>query len=712
MQLHTFERDDSGSVDRAAVDPSFRGPRLRPGLFGNFLEHLTGSTVGGIEAGVCANPTLVSSVNLTAKQQEEFLANGRQLEAHAREGRSIDRTWHPFPLATGFGVAVLDEPQSGPVSYAELAMPFGWIGEGGACSDMARLGTGVRLPGDAAMHQGVFLPARGPVALLVTVTAQAVGGGSAELEVSLRRRIGPEAGAVLARANGALTGSGWQEIELRLDAVTTAPGEPVDLWVRRVADGPGSVVIDRVWALPSDHVDGLDPDLLDAARDLGVPWLRWPGGNFANDYHWRDGVGPIAHRPTRPNVTWGGVETNTFGTHEYLRLCELIGAEPHITVNSGTGSPEEAAAWVEYCNGAEDTPMGALRAANGHPAPFGVTVWEIGNENYGAWQAGCTGSDENARRFAAFAPAMRAASPIPLTLLGCGNWFDLAPDGRDLQHVSADGAWHAELLAAGAPDLDSISLHALPSNDLLLEDASEAEAHESILAHVVTAERHQLPALLELAREATGSRRAPATISVTEWGPLGSRTDRAMVEWLGGALYASTFLAAMARLGDHVLMTSPNGLLHGGGLKRAGGHVYTTPMADVLARWSTLAGSEPLGCRVTGAAFDVKHPTDLGDAETDVPRVDVFAAARPTGDVAVVLTSRCWDEARPVELRGLGSEARIAELFDCTDLGATPTPSQRQVATWRPHEVSAADDVLQVSVPARSIVWLELAAPS
>ena len=119
-------------------------------------------------------------------------------------------------------------------------------------------------------------------------------------------------------------------------------------------------MVDRVLVYPDDHIDHADPEVVNHLRRSGLPLLRWPGGNFASGYDWRDGVGTVDERPVRPNPVWDGLEYNLFGTDEFMRFCENVGCEPSLCVNAGDGTPEEAAAWVEYCNGSTETPLGAL----------------------------------------------------------------------------------------------------------------------------------------------------------------------------------------------------------------------------------------------------------------------------------------------------------------------------------------------------------------
>src|SRR5690606_7987033 len=135
----------------------------------------------------------------------------------------------------------------------------------------------------------------------------------------------------------------------------------------------------------------------------------WPGGNLASGYHWMEGIGPWEERPSMPNPSWPGLNSNFVGTDEYLRLAELLGIQPLITVNAGDGTAEEAARWVEYVNVDTTTEMGRLRARNGHPEPYGVRFWNIGNELWGHWQIGYTSPEKHAHRYAEFAQIGRAA---------------------------------------------------------------------------------------------------------------------------------------------------------------------------------------------------------------------------------------------------------------------------------------------------------------
>jgi alpha-N-arabinofuranosidase len=149
----------------------------------------------------------------------------------------------------------------------------------------------------------------------------------------------------------------------------------------------GGVIYDGIWVGPDSsipNVDGIRAQLVERVRQLGKVVIRWPGGCFADRYHWRDGIGPRARRPRRFGRWREVTEPNHFGTHEFLRFCELCGADPYLAGNVGTGSPEEFQQWVEYCNApAGSTTLADERADNGHPEPFRVRYWGVGNESWG-----------------------------------------------------------------------------------------------------------------------------------------------------------------------------------------------------------------------------------------------------------------------------------------------------------------------------------------
>ena len=149
----------------------------------------------------------------------------------------------------------------------------------------------------------------------------------------------------------------------------------------------GRCIYDGFWVGDSIKVprkDRIRLDVVEALKKIQIPNLRWPGGCFADEYHWRDGIGPRNQRPKMVNTNWGGVtEDNSFGTHEFMELCELLNCEPYIAGNVGSGTVEEMAKWVEYFNFDGESPMANLRKQNGHAKPWKVTYWGVGNESWG-----------------------------------------------------------------------------------------------------------------------------------------------------------------------------------------------------------------------------------------------------------------------------------------------------------------------------------------
>ncbi len=166
--------------------------------------------------------------------------------------------------------------------------------------------------------------------------------------------------------------------------------------------------------------DGFRTDVMDALRRLRMTAMRYPGGNFASGYHWFDGVGPRAERPTVRELAWQSIEPNQFGTDEYIALCNKMGWTPMLSVNLGTGTPEEARDWVEYCNCPPGTHIAQMRADNGHPDPFGVKLWCLGNEMDGPWQLGHVPADQYAIRAQQAAKMMKDVDPS-LELVVCGS---------------------------------------------------------------------------------------------------------------------------------------------------------------------------------------------------------------------------------------------------------------------------------------------------
>ncbi|MBR4953032.1 MAG: alpha-N-arabinofuranosidase, partial [Oscillospiraceae bacterium] len=147
---------------------------------------------------------------------------------------------------------------------------------------------------------------------------------------------------------------------------------------------------------PSADADGLRTDVIDLIKPLGLPLIRYPGGNFLSGYRWEDGIGPKDKRPKRLDLAWQALEPNTFGTDEFMDFCEKAGTAPMMGVNLGTGTPQNAADLVEYCNFPGGTHYSDLRIKNGHEKPYGIKTWCLGNEMDGPWQICAKSAEEYA----------------------------------------------------------------------------------------------------------------------------------------------------------------------------------------------------------------------------------------------------------------------------------------------------------------------------
>jgi len=224
----------------------------------------------------------------------------------------------------------------------------------------------------------------------------------------------------------------------------------------------GRAVYEGVYEPASAQADeyGFRRDVLAALKRLGMTTLRYPGGNFASGYHWMDGIGPQAGRPTTLNLAWHSLELNHFGTGEFMQLCRLLGSSPMLTVNLGTGTPEEARNWIEYCNVEAETQYALRRSQNGREEPYGVKLWCLGNEMDGPWQLGHVPAAEYALRAQQAAKMMKDVDRS-IELIACGSSGIGLPTYLE---------WDRTVLEVLGDEADYLSLHRYvgnPSGDTL-----------------------------------------------------------------------------------------------------------------------------------------------------------------------------------------------------------------------------------------------------
>lgn len=236
---------------------------------------------------------------------------------------------------------------------------------------------------------------------------------------------------------------------------------------------------------------GVRTDTVALLQELDLPVLRWPGGCFADDYHWEDGVGPRTERPRRRNLWWTQgrenvpEESNAFGTDEFLRLCERLDTEPYLAANVGSGNPDEALDWVEYCNYDGDTDYANARRENGHEEPYDVRYWGVGNENWGC--GGRFDPADYALKYRTFANYLRGFNNLmgsedtPLDLVACGHITEqwnrefmeaLGTDAHMVDHLSI----HRYYKAGDATDFDDEEYYRLFAESEKLVDDIERTA--------------------------------------------------------------------------------------------------------------------------------------------------------------------------------------------------------------------------------------------
>src|SRR5208283_2180415 len=190
-----------------------------------------------------------------------------------------------------------------------------------------------------------------------------------------------------------------------------AQGDSDDAQLEITATGSGSFHIGAVSLMPADNIEGFRAEVIAALKQLHSGVYRFPGGNFVSAHEWRYGIGDPDKRPPIYDPVWHALQPNDVGTDEFLALCRLLGVDPYITVNAGFGDAWSAKDLVEYTNGAITTPMGKWRAANGHPQPYHVKLWGIGNEPWGDYQMGAMSIEQFELKHDMFAKAMRAVDP-------------------------------------------------------------------------------------------------------------------------------------------------------------------------------------------------------------------------------------------------------------------------------------------------------------
>ncbi|MCM1036560.1 MAG: alpha-N-arabinofuranosidase [Bacteroides sp.] len=485
----------------------------------------------------------------------------------------------------------------------------------------------------------------------------------------------------------------------RLDRVDTALTIPAEIY-GQFAEHLGTCIYGGLWVgedSPVPNTDGYRTDVLNALRELRVPVMRWPGGCFADEYHWTDGIGPRHQRPRMVNTNWGGtVEDNSFGTHEFFNLCELIGCEPYLSGNVGSGTVEELAKWVEYIT-AEDGPMAARRKANGREKPWRLKYLGVGNESWG-----CGGSftpEAYANEYRRYQTYCRDFGSNRLYKIASGasdydyNWTDvLMRNARDhmrglsLHYYTVPG-WTGS--KGSATDFSADDHYWTMGKCLEIEDV--IARHDSIMT-VYDPERR-------------------VALIVDEWGTWWDQEPGTVPGHLyqqntmRDALVAALSLNVFHRHTDRVRMANIAqiaNVLQSMILTR-GERMVLTPTYYVFKMYAPHQGA-------TVVPVDIDSPERIVRGGRTVPTVSA-TASRKDGMLTVTLSNIDLDKPVDVSIPLSGIKARLesGEILTAADIRDYNDFGRPERVTLRPYAgARLKDGKLSLQLPAKSVVSLRV----
>lgn len=454
---------------------------------------------------------------------------------------------------------------------------------------------------------------------------------------------------------------------------------------------PGSLRIGCLSLMPADNVQGMRADTLELVRKLNAPIVRWPGGNFVSGYHWKDGIGPRDARPPRWERAWNDVEDNDFGIDEFMVFCRLVKTEPLVVVNTGLGSVQEAVEEVEYANGSAKTRGGAQRAKNGHPEPYRVVWWGIGNEMYGGWQLGNVPIERYTARHNEFVQAMKAADPRIKTI-----------------GVGAPGKWNDAFVPACAAHMDLLSLHHYSERKFRVpfspEDAKKYEEKFLGYSDCVAAGVRGLVADLRKRQKEGNADVRRLRLAIDEWGlvrdwnPAPDAPGVGSFEHyypLGDAITIGRALHGLLRAADLVAMANwPQTVNVIGAIKTTRNHAAMDPVGHLLALYRARFGG-----RLAPATLSAKTTVDAVAAWD--PQSGVLA-------VGLINYSPRSEVAMRLRVQGAGKQpAATIWRIDGPDLGAINVPGQPEKVTTA-RLPRRADLNQPLILPAHSISVLEM----
>ena len=445
---------------------------------------------------------------------------------------------------------------------------------------------------------------------------------------------------------------------------------------------------------------------------LAPPLIRYPGGNFASGYHWEDGIGLCEARPRRFDAAWNAQESNQVGTDEFLAFCARVGAEPFLVVNDGSGTPEEAARWVRYCNEPPEGDQGRRRAVNGHPAPYGVRLWGVGNEVWGRWQIGHTDELAYVARLREFVTAMRSASPearLQIVAVGDGILRDDPDDPGRL--------WNEAVLLGAGDCIDHLSFHIYQPDKESWQEIDDLEAlHGSVCAAPLDVEAMIGRLAGQIALLAPGRQ---IGIALDEWNlwlppPPGAQSMHEVVYTQRDALYVAGMLNVFHRQCRSLSMANLAQLVNVLPLIVTDEtHAVATALYYpflLYRRMERLA----LAARVDGPTFDSMPHGSIG-AHSAVPYVDITATCDPERRRIVmgIVNRHPTRKARlRIRLRGAGAlcPAGAWVMSGPGPLAANALDAPERVSVRQASPPAVRGDRVEWEVPACSVTVFELAA--
>lgn len=698
---------DSGAAERTSLTVYAKAtsePPINRYLTGKFCEHLFFNITNGMDAQILKNPTFSDFPFGTGQLSPDGVATFHyDNERIAREIRGSAARW-------GWPKSEIDSL----IQSRREAMACWWtkIGAVEASPDTGPYGgraqrIAAREPGQG-IAQWTYLPLH-----RVREYELALWVRSPDINMLTVAIFGP-GDDICAKASVSPVSAEWHRFDVRLQLPESLPNDKACKFAV-TADKAGQFVIDRVLLYPADHVSRADPDVIGFLKESRLPILRWPGGNFVSGYHWRDGVGPIEQRPTLPNYAWGQQENNFFGTDEFIAFCRAVGCEPMICVNGGNGTPEEAAQWIEYCNGSADTPMGKLRAANGHPKPYNVRHWEVGNELWGKWQYHWTTAEGYVDRYRQFVKAMREADPA-IKIYACG-----AP-------VLWGKHWNDTLIAGAADMLQITTDHPLIGGDVAPE-ADPLDVFRDFMAVPEVLEQRWAALRDDMGNGGIDDPR----LAITELQmfahlgqPSSSDTPRRLTH--GNLVNPSTHAEALydvliyhtaVRLAPFVEMVTQSATVnHGGGLRKSQERVFANPCHYAQSMFAALAEAIPvrteLICSTEQAPLvlpDLRNATKQWTYKT----LDTLAARASDGSlllsivhkgvngpVTLEITLEDFEPAGKMEVRTLAAEVPWAtNTLEAPEV-ITPVTSTRELGDRKLSLVLQPYSYTLVRIPGRA----------